>query len=229
MEGYRSLIAVGTFALVAAFACTVGAQNGQPYTVPVPPGYGAPPPYNPNPPAPGYYPQPPSVQPPAPAPTPAPPPSDEDRAFYYGHFSGGVVAASLAMVGKSDKELYLGLSVLPEGRLAVTLDRRDNYRLFFAGRYTGLSVLTSQGSGKDSSGVERASDLEAMGILGLSFRVFGEHGDAKVETAARRLSLGLGYGNFRYKVDDSDTYVQGMLFCVSVDVDALAFNFVPWD
>lgn len=149
-------------------------------------------------------------------------PQAEEAVTHYVHFSGGLVGATVAFVG-DDKKGYVGVSLLPEIRFAVSTDSGGKWRVFAAAR---VSVLDNFFSKASAVAPEQTDHIEGMVIAGTSVRLVPEKQDQSVTVASNRLSLGVGYGNFQVKShSDGPVFRDGPLLSLSLDVEAVGFHF----
>ena len=118
---------------------------------------------------------------------------------------------------------FVGLTVQPELRFSYRIKPEKNGKAFLAARWTGLGNLGNDAV--SSIAPKRTNTIE--GAIAVGFGIpLNDGGTELMDTSLKRLSISIGYGNF--KLDDQ-RHVQGVTLMVSLDADILAFGFdKPW-
>lgn len=133
------------------------------------------------------------------------------------HMVLGATAAPYALFNiREQGRPYIGLTLMPELRLAFSLNKKDSWRFFVAGRYTGFSLATNF---KNEAPATPASEVPLMGALGVSARIAGPRDS--ITTSLAWVSFQVGYANFKVK---DTTFITGPVVMISFDTDALSFN-----
>jgi len=136
------------------------------------------------------------------------------------HMVIGATAAPYVLFNlKEQGRPYVGITLMPELRLAFSLNRKGSWRFFVAGRYTGFSLATNF---KNEVPATPASDVPLMGALGVSARISGANKqNESITSSLAWVSFQLGYANFKVK---DTSFITGPVIMISFDTDALSFN-----
>lgn len=144
----------------------------------------------------------------------------EDRSDFSTHLSVGVVGAPLVLFPKDDLGIpYFAVSVLPEIRLAQELDQRDKWRVFAAFRWAKLTATVP--ADKEVNAVP-SSKQPFMFAAGFSVRPVKQTSKNPISTSVERISFNAAYGAVP---TDDKALILGLMLMVSVDADAVSFNF----
>jgi hypothetical protein len=147
-------------------------------------------------------------------------PSAADEGPHRIHIVLGATGAPYFLFNlKEQGRPYIGITLMPELRFAVSLVKTDSWRLFASGRYTGFSLGTNFNNDAPAT---PASEVPLMAAIGISGRISrGKENKETITSSLAWVSFQLGYANF--KVRDT-TFITGPTIMISLDTDALSFN-----
>ena len=114
---------------------------------------------------------------------------------YWLHASGGVTGCVYLHLPSSSLSTFsaapiVGIVALPEGRLSLTLDDDDLFRVFGSLRWSGLKELTLSRTLGDEPVAGRSTDtLEIVAAIGASFKVAQDGGAVPISSQIDRVSI----------------------------------------
>lgn len=124
---------------------------------------------------------------------------------------------------------YIGFSYMPE----VTIILGDRIGWYLSLGWTGMSEFYNMWHDQTANTIPptRVNQTPIVGMTGLSFAIYGYEGegfgngvrDAYFFPAPARLSIGGGFGNFRW--DGNSGYVQGAVAVISLEWYLFLLNF----